>query len=192
MPDLSPISLAAGGIGELFKGIFGAYQMIHGNKKLNDLEANKPEYQIDPNIQYNQQFAGQLASQGIPDSAKNWYTDSIERGLGSTIQAAKETGQGLGSITTAFGSSNDAFRQLLALDAEQKQKNAQLLMGANKDMAAENLKAFDYNKNIPYQNAYNRWSSMTNSGATNIFGATQGLSSNGQMWGDYLNNKDNG
>jgi len=95
--SLSPVGLGIDAGINLFKIFYGLGQTISGNKKLNDLEKNRPVYNADPNILYNQQLAGKMASEGIPASAKNWYTDSIERGLGSTIQAAKDTGQGLNS-----------------------------------------------------------------------------------------------
>jgi len=188
--SLNPVSLGISTGLDLFKTFYGLGQMIHGNKKLNELEQNRPVYEVDPNIQYNQQFAGQLASQGLPSSAKNWYTDSIERGLGSTIQAGLASGQGLGNITNAFGSANDSFRNLLAMDAEQKMKNSQLLLDANKDLRDENLRAFDYNEAQKYGDAYKRYSQQTNSGAQNLYGGGNGLGSTGQLWSDYYKNLD--
>ncbi len=175
LESLNPIGAIIGGATDLFKTFYGLGQMISGNKKLNELEANRPQYQVDPNILYNQQLAGQMASEGLPSSAKNWYTDSIERGLGSTIQAAKDTGQGLGSITNAFGSANDSFRNLLAMDAESKMAKQQLLMGAKRELRDENLRAWDINQNIPFQQKYSRYTNQTNAGAQNLFGGGMGL-----------------
>lgn len=190
LDSLNPIGMAVNTATDLFKLFYGVGQTVSGNKKLNQLEENRPQYLIDPNIQYNQQLAGQIASQGIPDSAKNWYTDSIERGLGSTINASLASGQGLGQITNAFGAANDSFRNLLAMDAEQKRKNQELLMQSGRELRDENLRAFDYNQAQPYADKYARYSAQTNSGATNIYGAGQGLGSMGQIWGDYYKNLD--
>ncbi len=48
-------------------------------------------------------------------------------------------------------------------------------MSANKDVANQNLMAWDYNKNIPFQQNWNRFSNMTNSGTQNAFSGLQGL-----------------
>jgi len=193
LESLNPIGAIIGGATDLFKTFYGLGQMIHGNKKLNESEANRPQYQIDPNIQYNQQLAGQMASEGLPSSAKNWYTDSIERGLGSTIQAAKDTGQGLGSITNSFGAANDSFRNLLAMDAEAKARNQSILMSANKDLALENLRAWDINKNIPFQQKYNRYTNQTNAGAQNLFGGGSALGADAAFgFNNFVGNKQSG
>ena len=102
LESLNPIGMAIGGAGELFKLIYGIQQMFHGNSQLNKLEANRPQYEIPQEYNYNQALAGQAASGGLPDSAKNFYADSIERGLGSTIGASLKTGQGLGAINNAY------------------------------------------------------------------------------------------
>lgn len=190
LDSLNPISLGISTATDLFKMFYGVGQTISGNKKLNKLEDNRPVYNVDPNIQYNQQLAGQIASQGIPDSAKNWYTDSIERGLGSTINAGLSSGQGLGQITNAFGAANDSFRDLLAQDAMMKQKIQQILMEANRDVRDENLRSFDWNQAQKYGDLYKRYSDQTNAGAQNIYGGGQGLGSMGQIWGDYYKNLD--
>ena len=190
LESLNPISSGISTATDLFKLFYGVGQTISGNKKLNNLEDNRPIYNVDPSIKYNQQLAGQIASQGIPDSAKNWYTDSIERGLGSTINAGLSSGQGLGQITNAFGAANNSFRDLLAQDAMMKQKNQQILMEANKDLRDENLRAFDWNSAQKYADSYKRYSDQTNAGAQNIYGGGQGLGSMGQIWGDYYKNLD--
>ena len=183
--SLSPLGLGIGAGADVLKSIFGAYQFLHGNNKLNKLE--RPEYEVDKNILQNQQLGGQIASQGIPDSAKNFYSDQINTGLGSGLNAITQGGGGLGYVSNVLNSSNNSFRNLLAMDAEQKLKNQQVLMDANKDVRDENMKAFDFNKNIPYQNAYNRWSAMTNSGAENIFGGMKGLGATAVAGSDALN-----
>jgi hypothetical protein len=186
--NLDPISGAISTASNLFKLFYGVGQTISGNKKLNQLEDNRPIKTVDPNILYNQQLAGQIASQGIPDASKNFYTDSIERGLGSTIQASLDSGQGLNTINQSFGNANDSFRQLLSMDAEQRLKNQQVLMDANKEVRDENLRAWDWNEAQKYGDKYKRYSDQTNAGAQNIFGGGQGVGSDLQIWNDYYKN----
>lgn len=183
--SLSPIGMGIGAGADLLKSVFGAYQFLHGNSKLNKLE--RPEYEQDQNILNNQQLAGQIASQGIPDAQKNFYSDQINSGLGSSLNAITQGGGGLGYVTNALGQSNNSFAQLLAMDAESKLRNQDVLMNANKDVRDENMKAFDYNKNRPYELAYNKWSAMTNSGAQNIFGGLKGIGASAVAGSDALN-----
>lgn len=173
LESLSPIGLGIDAGAGALQSIYGLYEMLHGNKKLSELQ--RPTLTVDPLYKYNQQLAGQQASEGFSDSSKNFFANQIDRGLGSTINAALKTGEGLGTINNAFQSSNDAFQNLLAQDAIQKQKNQQILMGANKDLAEENLRAWDYNVNAPYQQAFAKYTQQTNSGAQNLFGGLKGI-----------------
>lgn len=173
--SFTPVGIAIDAATELFKLGYGGYQVIKGNKGLKDLE--RPYLGISPEIQQNRDLAGQIASQGYSDSAKNFATDSIERGLGSTISSAERTGQGLNSIQSAYSSSTDAFRNLLAMDAQQKLANQGVLMSANKDLADDKLRAWDYNVNQPFQTAFQKYTQMTNSGVQNIFGGAKGVGS---------------
>ncbi len=193
MAGFDPISMAIGAGSDLFKTFYGLEQMITGNNKLDKLNQNRPQYQVDPNIQYNAQLAGQLASEGLPSSTKNFYGDQIERGLGSTITATLQGGGGLGYVNNAYQSSTDAFRQLLSMDAQQKLQNSQILMGAKKDLRDENLQAWNYNVNVPFQQQWNRYTNQTNSGAQNIFGGGQGLGADTLgLWDAFGNNKGGG
>jgi hypothetical protein len=181
MADDSGFGGAAGGLlsapGDIFNTIYGISQLISGNKHQKNLLENRPQYNIDPNILYNQQLAGQTASEGLSTSAKNFYAENIDRGLGSSIQAGLASGQGLGVINQIYGQSNDAFRNLLAMDAQQKLDNQSALMGANKDLRDERLRSFDYNESQPWNLRYGQAVNQTNSGASNLTSGLKGLGS---------------
>lgn len=176
LESLNPAGLAISGGADLLKSLYGVYQMIHGNSQLNKLQ--HPDYKPDQNILNNQKLAGSIASEGIPDSAKNFYSNQIDRGLGSGISATLQGGGGLGYINQLFQSSNDAYGSLMAKDAMQKLQNQQLLMGANKDVADENTKAFSWNKAVPYQLEYSKLVNQSNAGAENLFGGAKGIGTN--------------
>lgn len=180
--DIASMGISSGI--DLFKLVYGLTQTIGGNKQLNQLEDSMPKYQIDKGITDNKNIAAQTASQGFGDATKNYYGDVIERGLGSTIQAGLQTGQGLEFVNNAFGNANDAYRSFLAQDAQQKIQNQQILFDANKDLRDENLRAFDYNENIPWQMKYNRATQKTNAGAQNIFGGGMGVGADVAGLGD--------
>lgn len=185
---LDPISGIIGTATDLFKTIYGVGQMIGGNKNLNQLEGNMPQYTVDSGIQDNANMAAQTASQGFGDATKNYYGNMIERGLGSTIQAGLQTGQGLEFVNNAFGGANDAFMNFLSQDAQQKLKNQEIFFNANKDLRDEKLRAWDYNENLPFQLKWNRATQQTNAGAQNMYGGAAGTASNLMGLGDILNN----
>ena len=179
---IDPISGAIGVGTDLFKTILGITQLIGGNKKLNNLEDNRPIYEQDKNILYNQKLSQQNASQGFGNQYLNLATDNINRNVGTTTNAFLKTGQGLNTVTNTFDQGNSDFMNMLMRDYEQKARNQEGLYRANKDVADENLRAFDYNKNIPYQQKYNRAVQQTNSGAENIFGGGNDLASMSQLF----------
>lgn len=179
---IDPISGAIGVGTDLFKTILGITQLIGGNKKLNNLEDNRHIYEQDKNILYNQKLSQQNASQGFGNQYLNLATDNINRNVGTTTNAFLKTGQGLNTVTNTFDQGNSDFMNMLMRDYEQKARNQEGLYRANKDVADENLRAFDYNKNIPYQQKYNRAVQQTNSGAENIFGGGNDLASMSQLF----------
>ena len=183
---IGAIGAGIAGASELFKLIYGIAQTAKGNKQLNQLEQTMPQYQQDQGILDNKNMAAQTASQGFGDATKNYYGDVIDRGLSSTIQAGLNTGQGLGFVNNAFSNANDAYRGFLAEDAQQKIRNQQVLFDANRDLRDENIRAFDYNENLPWQLKYNRATQKTNAGAQNIYGGGAGVGSSLMMLGDTL------
>lgn len=191
--DPSMIGSAAGTVQDFasnaLKQFYGIMQLYQGMKGLKNLV--RPEYQIDPNIKYNQQLAGQISSQGYGNAFLNNASDAINRNLGSTINAYTQTGQGLNAISGAQQNSNNAFQQLLMADAIQKSKNRDILMNANKDVSEENLRAFNWNKAIPYQLDYTKFTNMTNSGAQNIFGGQKGAAADYSAIGDAFSGMGN-
>jgi len=180
-------SLAIGGITGLLQSGYGLYQLLHGNSQLNKLQ--RPEYQVDKGIQYNQQLAANNASFGLDDSSKQIATDAAERGLGTTVRSQFDTGQSLGAANRAYQTQVDSFKDLAIADYEAKQQKQSILAGANKDLADEQLRAFDYNKNQPYQLAYQKYTQQTNAGPQNIFGGLNQIGSMFTPFGNMFGNK---
>lgn len=186
MFPLAALGLGIGAAGDLFKTIFGISQMVKGNKDYRNLIQNVPQYQVDPNILYNQSLAQNIAQQGIPSQARNLYTENVERGLGSTLNAITQGGGGLNMANQVFQSGNDAFRKFLEMDAMQKLQNQETLMNANKDVREENLRAFQQNQMLPFQLKFQRSNQLSNAGTQNLFGGLQDLGKLGMGFGDML------
>lgn len=164
------------------KQIEGAGQRWQGLKGLANLK--QPQYEIDKNIQLNQQLAGQYASQGYGNQFLNLGGDMVERGLGSSINASLSSGQGLNNINNAYQTSTQAFQEFLMADAMQKSRNREVLMLANKDLAKENMKAFNWNSALPWQLDYNKFTNMVNAGMLNQNSGTEDTGSSMAQMGD--------
>ena len=165
---------AKSNIANMFSLLYAAHQLHSANKLEKTLK--RPIYNVDENILNNQKMAQNIASGGLPDSTKLDYTNNLERNLSGGIGAIQNTGNGgLNSISNLFTGLNQAYGKVLALDAEQKLQNQKLLMDANKDVRDENQLAFDYNKNIPYQQLYNRINEQRNAAAMNMANALHGF-----------------
>ncbi len=170
---LDPFSLAFDATSQGMKSLYGLFQLLHSSKGLKNLQF--PTTSVDPNILQNKMLAGQYASEGIPDSARNFAADAIDRNLGSSIGAGLASGQSVGFINNAAQGSNEAFQNLMMQDALQKSRNRETLLDANKQLADENLRVFNWNKVVPYEQKFNQFTNQTNAGAQNIFGGLQGF-----------------
>jgi hypothetical protein len=165
---LLAIPLAISAATSLGKVAYGAVQAIGGNKKLNDLEKNRPQRTTDENILYNQKLAGVNAANGLSGQAKNQYTNDINRNLASSINAILSGGGDINQVADLMRGSNDSFNRLMVQDAEAKLNNQNTYMTANTAVANENMANWDYNVNIPFQQKYSRYTQRTNAGAQNI------------------------
>jgi hypothetical protein len=162
----SQLGMVAGGI----QSLYGFYQMIKGNKMMRELEKNRPLRSTNENYLYNQQLAQNIASQGIPDYAKNYYSDAIDRQLQSGINAIQMGGGDINQISALNQVGVDWYNKMMAQDVEQKLANQKILMDANTRIGDEEMVNWDYNVNIPFQQRYNRATQMSNAGAQNFLG----------------------
>lgn len=178
MPIGSIAGLASAGTGEIGGAGqlgYGIYQAVEGNKQYNKLMANRPQRTTDINILNNQKLAQGIASEGIPDSAKSYYTDNINRTLGSGINAILEGGGDLNMINSLIGGATNSYKSLLAQDAQQKLANQGVELQANQNVANQNQENWNWNTADPYLTNLARATQQTNSGAQNIAGGFQAI-----------------
>jgi hypothetical protein len=138
------------------KTLGGAVQTYMGNRALKKLEANRPQYQVNPLIQ-------NIAQDGFGAQATNYYTENVNRGLGAGINAITSAGGDINQIMQLINGANNSYKQYAMANAQQKLANQQGLIN-------EQRAAWDYNTNIPFQQSYYRAVQQTNSGAQNMYG----------------------
>jgi hypothetical protein len=163
-PFVIPLAISAAT--SLGKVAYGAVQAIGGNKKLNQLEKNRPQRTTDENILYNQKFARVNAANGL--GGLNDYTNDINRTYASSINAILSGGGDINQVAELMSGTNNSFNQLMRMDAEAKLANQDKFIAANTALANENMANWDYNINIPFQQKYARYTQRTNAGAQNI------------------------
>jgi len=166
IPLLLPLAISAAA--SLGKVAYGAVQAIRGNKKLNQLEKNRPQRTTDENILYNQKFAGVNAANGLGGGVINDYTNNINRTYASSINAILSGGGDINQVAELMSGTNNSFNQLMRMDAEAQLANQDKFIAANTALANENMANWDYNTNIPFQQKYARYTQRTNAGAQNI------------------------
>lgn len=167
-----PVTTAAilGGV----QTVTGIAQYIKGRKLAK--ENKRPSYEIPNEIKQNLTQAQMMALEGLPAEQKKQYVDNIQRSQNFTLGAMDDRKAGLTGLSSLMQNSNDAYRNLLSMDAQAKQANQQQLMGQRGIMANYKDKAFDFNKVQPYEAAAQAAQAMQGAGMQNAFG---GLSSIG-------------
>ena len=172
------ISQQIGAATGAMQSLYGFWQTMQADKMMKELEKNRPQRSTDPNYLYNQKIAQTIASQGIPDYAKNYYSDAIDRQLQSGISAIQMGGGDINQISGLTQNSSNEYNKMMASDVQQKLKNQEQLIAANTAVAKQNMMNWDYNVNIPFQQRYARATQMSNAGMQNVIG---GLNRVGQV-----------
>lgn len=154
MPDLgSPLTLASTALG-VVKGVgdwFGANSEI---KKAEEERSRlkQPFYKIQDEYFQNRDIAGNLAGQGLTDSAKNYLTTESQRGFGSAVGATQQAGgvggNDAGKLLDVYLKSID---KTAAEDAQMKIGNIQNFMNVNKELAGQKTMKWTLDEYQPYQ-----------------------------------------
>lgn len=133
--------------------------------------SNRPKYQINPEYDENRALAQGAAfgqNNAVTQGLKQADADMAETG-NQAQQVSSSTGQILNVLKSANQTKMNSQRQLTGLGAQFNNQGRQELMGANTALAEEKDKAWNYNQNMPYQNAMSNTNSGIAAGATNYW-----------------------
>lgn len=147
----------------------GVFQTIKGARDLSKLK--RPEYGIPEEISRNLSEAERQALEGLPAEQKLQYVQNIERGMQSGLKNLSSRKGGTAGVADLVRSQNDAFTNLVSMDAAARQQNRMFANQARGEMAAYKDKAFAINKMDPYQQKLEAGQANVGSGLQNIFGA---------------------
>lgn len=158
-------------------GVGGASAVIGGvqmAKGYYDQKKNKrPEYQIPEEVKQNLNQAQQQALQGLPEEQKQQYLSNLQRGSAQALASAGSRKGGLAGIAGLADSQNQAYGNLLGMDAAARQANQQTLSAQRQNMADYKDKAWGINKENPYYERTAQNQAMIGAGMQNISGGLQ-------------------
>jgi len=162
--------LAVQGLVSGAQALFGIKEYRKGKERMAALE--RPEYEIPEEVAANLEAAKGATPGGIPDPAMQGYIRNI-RGLGAgTMENLEDRGLGLAGASGIFREQATAYRSLLGLDAQardrQKEVIANNLAQARLTSAGFKERQFDINMFQPYMQDYMSAQSMMGSGMQNI------------------------
>lgn len=162
----------------------GIYQAVKGNQMARSMD--RPEYEIPQEVLDNLTDAQIQALRGLPQEQISLYLDNVARSEQSALEAMSTRNAGLTGLSGVQQQSNDAYRDLLSMDAQQRQANEKALMGVRSDVAGYRDKAFQTNQMQPYIDMMQGAEAMKGAGIQNIMG---GVQAGAAMGIDYLKYK---
>lgn len=176
-----PLPLAAlAAVPAVAQGVTGIYQTIKGNQLANSME--RPTFDIPQEILDNLTDAQIQALRGMPAEQKQQYLDNVMRSQQSALGAMGDRKAGLAGLGGVQQNAVDAYRNMLSMDAQQRQTNELALQGVRSDVAGYKDKQFQINELDPYNQTMAAAEGMQGAGIQNFMG---GVTSGAKMGLDY-------
>jgi len=144
----------------------GAVQLAYGLYK--QKRNKRPTYEIPQEIQQNLNQAQQMALQGIPEEQKQQYLTNLQRGSAQALASSGSRRGGLAGIAGINQQQNDAYGNLMSMDAQARAQNQGILMGQRQTMADYRDQAFQINKSNPYYEQTAQNNAMIGAGMQNM------------------------
>lgn len=163
----------------------GIYQAVKGNRLANSME--RPNFEIPQEILDNLTDSQMQALRGMPAEQKQQYIDNVMRSQQAALGAMGDRKAGLAGLGGVQQNAIDAYRNMLSMDAQQRQVNEQALQGVRSNVADYKDKQFQVNQLDPYNQTMQAAEAMKGAGIQNMMG---GVTSSAQMGLDYLKHKD--
>ncbi len=163
----------------------GIYQAVKGNRLANSME--RPNFEIPQEILDNLTDSQMQALRGMPAEQKQQYIDNVMRSQQAALGAMGDRKAGLAGLGGVQQNAIDAYRNMLSMDAQQRQVNEQALQGVRSNVANYKDKQFQVNQLDPYNQTMQAAEAMKGAGIQNMMG---GVTSGAQMGLDYLKHKD--
>lgn len=152
------LPLIAAGIGAavgLGESIYGGIKSGQANRKMSDLEKNRPVYSRPDEIKQYLEMAKTNANSNMPGQTQ--MEQNNQQSTQSMISKLEETGQlDAGAIQKLYQSEVGAHNNLAMQQAQYYQSNQDKLGQALQKSAQYADQEFEYNVNSPWQRKYNK------------------------------------
>lgn len=148
-----PLLAVAAGAG-LVKSGFDYFGAKSAEKKADEELASlkRPFYKVQNEYYQNRNLAQEQAQGGLTATAKDYYTNQTERGLGTGISAIQQTGGSPNDIAKLFDNYENGLFNVAAQDSMLQKQNIGQLMATNKDLAGQKTIQWSLNELQPYEN----------------------------------------
>ena len=159
----------------------GIYQTYQGNKLANSME--RPDYSIPQEVLDNLTDSQIQALRGLPEEQRQQYMDNIMRSAQTSISALGDRKGGLAGMSGVQQQQNDAYKNLLSIDAQKREENERNLQATRNTVAGYRDKEFQTNEMKPFEDTMAAATGMQGAGIQNIMG---GVTSGAKMGLDYM------
>jgi hypothetical protein len=159
----------------------GIYQAYQGNKLANSME--RPDYSIPQEVLDNLTDSQIQALRGLPEEQRQQYMENIMRSAQTSISALGDRKGGLAGMSSVQQQQNDAYKNLLSIDAQKREENERNLQATRNTMSEYKDKQFQMNEMQPFQDTMAAAEGMQGAGIQNIMG---GVTSGSKMGLDYM------
>ena len=151
------------------KGIVGAAQGFKGRNILKN--TTRPDYEIPEEIKQNLTQAQLAELEGLPAEQKAEYLKQINRSASSALANSSNRMAGISGLGGILDSQNNAFSNLLSMDAQARDRNRANTSMARNQMASYKDNQFQLNKMDPFMNKVAEGQALTGAGIQNTMGA---------------------
>lgn len=127
-----------------------AVQYFNNKKNIKKDAANRPAYQIPPEIQQNLNQGQQAALQGLPEEQKQQYISNLQRGSAYALGQSSSRNGGLQGISAINEQQNQGYANMLSQDSAARMANQKELYGLRNNMADYKGQKFQLNNLNPY------------------------------------------
>jgi hypothetical protein len=181
---ISAMAAKVGQIPAIFKTILGGVQALKGNKQLNTLLANRPQYNISQGYQDAFKTYQSLANSNLPgyDIMKGQIDQSGARTNTSLERGAMSSSQYMSGALNSQDKELEAIKNLGLMSAQWKAQQQQNLAGAQQTMGGLQDQMWQQNVNDPYNMRLNMASEKKSAGMANLFGGMQDSASSLQQY----------
>lgn len=148
-------------------------QYINNKKQAKKDAANRPKYEIPPEVTASLNEAERQALQGLPEEQKQQYITNLQRGTAYGLSQIGTRKGGLAGLASLNEEQNQGYYNLLSADANARYEKQKQLFGQLQNVADYKGQQFQLNQLNPYYEGISRRNANTGAFAKNMSNSGQ-------------------